>query len=101
AEVFGPPDLLAGHLVERDHPRAPAAGRDDYVIAVNERRFADQPPRVASTELFQNVFAPDWTAVARVQAGQIAVFGQNVNAVIVHRRSRARPIALALAHLRP
>src|SRR5262249_5034416 len=100
-QVFRPPDFLAGHLVERDHASAPAARRDDHAVAVNERRLADQPAGVVAAVLFQNILAPDRRAVERVQAGQVAVFGQRVDAVIVYSGRRARAIAAALAHLRP
>src|SRR5262249_28806490 len=77
-----------------------AARRDDHAVAVNERRFADQPAWVAAAELFQNILAPDGNAVARVQAGQVAVFGQGVDAVIIDCGGRARAVAHFLFQLR-
>src|SRR5262245_18687341 len=99
-QVFRPPDLLAGHLIERDYTRAPAARRDDQTVAVNQRGFADQPLGVASSELFQNILAPDRRAVARVQTSQVAVFSQRVNAVVINRWGRAGPVATTFFQLR-
>src|SRR5262249_800800 len=100
AQIFRPPNLFAGHLVERNYTRSPPTRSDDQTVAVHQRGLADQPAGIASAELFQNVFAPDRRTVAGVQTGQIAVFGQRVNAVTVDRGSRTRPVAHFFIHLR-
>ena len=65
AQLLRDPDGLAGGLVERHHARVAAAGRDDHLVAVHERRLADQPRDVLAAEVPQDVALPHDAAVLR------------------------------------
>ena len=71
-------------------PAFAAAGRNNQTIAVHQRRFADQPSRVAAAELFQNVFAPYARTVALTQASQFAILCQDIKSVAIQSRGATR-----------
>src|SRR5207244_4044835 len=89
AELFAGPDGLPGHLVEGGDTGMIAAGGDDEVIAIDERRLAEEPVRIASLELLQDILPPDLCAILSAEARQLAILGENVEAVAIGGRGAA------------
>ena len=70
-------------------PRPP--GVTITLVAVDERRLADQPPDVAAAEILQDVALPDDGAVLHAQTGKVAVLGEHVEAIAVNGRRASWP----------
>src|SRR5947208_6829389 len=90
-----PPDLPAGHLVERHHLRVrPSADQADEAAAVDDRRAGKSPvegPLQSIGAVIRHVvFLPDDVAIRDVQAEQFAVSAGDVNAIAVNRWRGAR-----------
>ena len=87
AQIARGPDGLAGEFVERGDARLAAARRDDEVVAIDQRRLADEPLRIGAAEVLEDVPRPDDRTVAGLQAREIAVLRQ------AHRGDRRRRLA--------
>src|SRR5262249_1247128 len=90
-QLFGGPDGFAGHLVESYDARSAASRRYDNVIAVNQRRFTDQPFRIGTVKFLQDVPAPDNSAVGQLEARKLSVFGERIQPIAVCSRRAPRP----------
>jgi hypothetical protein len=66
------PDGGTGQLVEGSHGGFAAAGSDDELVAVDERRFAVAPAAGRAAEILDQVFTPEFLAFD-VEADEVAV----------------------------
>ena len=82
-EVLAGPDRLSGILVQSHQAGLIAAGHHDQSIAIHQRRLADEPFGILTLEVLQDVAVPQGLAVGGLKAGQVAILGQHVNAVLV------------------
>ena len=101
AQLLAGPHRLAGYLVERDDSGTRTAGRDDDVVAVDERRFADQPRNLAAAEVAQDIALPQRRAVLGLEARERPLLRQDVHAIVVDRRRAARTRPAIVGSSRP
>lgn len=69
-----------------------AAGGHDDVFAIDEWGLAVVPAALLAAELFDEVVLPDWLAVL-VDAGEVALLAEGVDAVAVDGRRAAEAAA--------
>ena len=84
------PDLLAAQFVVANHRRAVASGEADQVPAAHERVGGKAPDRCLDTVLRLEILLPKHLAGVGVEAKEVALRAERVNAVAIHRRRRAR-----------
>src|SRR5207237_5659755 len=90
------PDRLAALLIKGDDGSAAAAGSDDQVVAIHQRRLADAPMRDVRVEAFHEVGGPDRLAGSLLEADQLTVGGKRVKDGAVERRRAARAVSALL-----
>ena len=83
AELLAGPDGFPGILVQSHQAGLIAAGHHDQPIAVHQRRLADVPLGILALEILQDVAVPQVLPSCGLQAGQVAVLGQHVDAVLL------------------
>src|SRR4029453_7934037 len=77
------------------HAGARPARRNDYIRSVHQRRLADQPSQLRAAEILQDIALPDRGAIG-LEARQIAVLAEHVQAIPVDRRRAARTRSLVV-----
>ena len=86
--AFGLPNQLAVGLVQCHHAGARAAGTDDELFAVDQRRFADAPTDVAPFELPDDIGLPDRLPGCGFGAEQAPGAGERIDASTVNTSTR-------------
>ena len=85
------PDLLAAQFVVANHRRAVATGEADQMPAAHERVGGKAPDRCLDTVLRLEILLPKHLAGVGVEAEEVALCAERVNAIAIHRWRRAWP----------
>src|SRR4051812_45887901 len=80
------PDRLAAGLIESDHHRGGAAGRDDDFPAVHQRRFSISQGRWTSAKIFDEALLPDDLAVTGRKARNFTAVAFDIKTIAIDRR---------------
>ena len=99
------PDLFACQFVVANHRRAVASSEADQVPAAHERVGGKAPDRCLDTVLRLEILLPKHFTGVGVEAEEVALRAERVNAVVIHCRRRAgasrithRVAAVVLVH---
>src|SRR5438876_10868403 len=97
-KILAPPNDRAGFLVESGDGALRSAGRDDYPVAIHQRRFSEAPIRARAIEVFDKIFAPFFDAGGALEANQFTPLIERKQQLAIHGRYGARtPIATQFA----
>ena len=88
-----PHDFAGGLAVGDDGTAARAAWQDDHFVVDNQGRGRHAPREVGRPVVGQDIPPPHQRAAARIEHAQLALGAERVDAPLVIRRRRARPIA--------
>ena len=84
------PDLLARHLVQRDHGVFCTTRRTNHIVSIDENRFAVTPGVcLLAAKIFLKVNSPQFFA-SSAHTNQLALWSHNVDAVRIDSRSTSR-----------
>src|SRR5580765_6435325 len=89
-DLFAAPQNCTGILRQRDDRTLRASGRDDDLVAIDERPFGETPFRKLASEILAVIFAPFLGATLGLETTELAVLSHGIEKLAVDSGRNSR-----------